>query len=81
MERTSALARLAQLTADLAPTAGTTATELQTVREALARSLLHYSVDPTVGTTGLPTAPGGHSRACGPGTTRIAAQSAGDRPR
>jgi hypothetical protein len=57
MDRSSALARLATLTAGLAPTAGTTATDLQSAREALASSLLHYAVDPAAATTGLPTAP------------------------
>ena len=56
-DRSSALARLATLTAGLAPTAGTTAADLQSAREALASSLLHYAVDPAVATTGLPAAP------------------------
>ena len=57
MDRSSALARLATLTAGLAPTAGTTAADLQSAREALASSLLHYAVDPAAATTGLPAAP------------------------
>lgn len=57
MDRPSALARLATLSAGLAPTAATTAAQLQIAREALARSLLQHTQDPAEAVTGLPLAP------------------------
>jgi len=57
MDRPSALTRLAKLSAGLAPTAATTAAELQIARGALARSLLQHAQDPTEAVTSLPVAP------------------------
>jgi hypothetical protein len=57
MDRPSALARLAALTTGLSPTAGVSAKDLQTARDALARSLLQHAVDPSTATAALPTAP------------------------
>jgi hypothetical protein len=54
MNRSDALTRLATLTSGLAPTVETTPADLQMAREALAKGLLHYDVDPTVATTSLP---------------------------
>ncbi|MGA8383361.1 MAG: hypothetical protein WB710_19735 [Stellaceae bacterium] len=57
MDRSSALARLATLTGGLTPTGATPAEDLQSARQALAASLLHHALDPTVATAGLPAAP------------------------
>ena len=57
MDRASALARLTTLSAGLAPTAATTAAELQIAREALARSLLQHAQDPSEAVMGLPVSP------------------------
>lgn len=57
MDRSTAISRLATLTAGLKPTAATTAADLEAARIALANSLLAYAVDPSTATTGLPTAP------------------------
>src|SRR5260370_14058442 len=57
MDRPSALTRLAKLSGGLAPTAATTAAELQIARGALARSLLQHAQDPTEAVTSLPVAP------------------------
>jgi len=57
MDRSSALSKLATLTSGLKPAGTSTPADLDTVRAALAASLLAHTVDPTTAVTGLPTAP------------------------
>jgi hypothetical protein len=56
MDQATALSQLIALTAGLVPTAQTTTADLQTVREALANSLLHHDVNPGTVPPGLPVA-------------------------
>ena len=57
MDRSTALAALATLTAELAPTAGTSEADLRAAREALAGSLLRHATGPGDAVQGPPAAP------------------------
>jgi hypothetical protein len=57
MDRSSALAKLATLTAGLKPAGTSTLEDLNAARAALAGSLLAHAVDPVTATTALPAPP------------------------